>query len=56
MAFDRVWHAALWTNTKQYNINGNLIQVIKHLYDKATGSVLFNCSIGDWFRPTVGVR
>ena len=34
----------------------SLIQVIKNLYNKATSAVLFNGSIGDWFRTTVGVR
>ena len=46
-ALDRVWHAALWTTMKKYNISTNLIQVIKSLYDKATSAVLFNSSIGD---------
>ena len=55
-AFDRVWHAALWATMKKYNISTNLIQVIKNLYNKATSAVLFNGSIGDWFRTTVGVR
>ena len=41
---------------KKYNINTNLIQVIKSLYNKATTAVLFNNSIGDWFRTTDGVR
>ena len=41
---------------KKYNISTNLIRVIKNLYDKATSAVLFNSSIGDWFRTTVGVR
>ena len=41
---------------KKYNISTSLIQVIKNLYDKATSAVLFNSSIGDWFRTTVGVR
>ena len=41
---------------KKYNISTNLIQVIKNLYNKATSAVLFNGSIGDWFRATVGVR
>ena len=41
---------------KQYNIGTNLIQVIKNLYNKAANAVLFNSSIGDWFRTTVGVR
>ena len=53
-AFDRVWHAALWATMKKYNISINLIQVIKNLYNKATSAVLFNGSIGDWFRTTVG--
>ena len=55
-AVDRVWHAALWATIKKYNISTNLIQVIKNLYNKATSAVLFNDSIGDWFRTTVGVR
>ena len=54
-AFGRVWHAALWATIK-YNISANLIRVIKHFYGKATSAVLFNGSIGDWFRTTVGVR
>ena len=28
-AFDRVWHAALWTTTKKHNIRTNFIRVIK---------------------------
>ena len=44
-AFDRVWHAALCATMKKYNISTNLIQVIKNLYDKATGAVLFDSSI-----------
>ncbi|WP_294046743.1 reverse transcriptase family protein, partial [Thiolapillus sp.] len=55
-AFDRVWHAALWATMKKYNISTNLIQVIKNLYNKATSAVLFNGTIEDWFRTTVGVR
>ena len=54
-AFDRVWNAAFWATMKKYNISTNLIQVIKNLYNKATSAVLFNSSIGDWFRTTVGV-
>ena len=45
-----VWHAALLTTMKKYNISTKLIRVIKNLYDKATNAVLFNSSIGDWFR------
>ena len=55
-AFDRVRHAALWATMKKYNISTNLIQFIKYLYNKATSAVLFNGSIGDWFRTTIGVQ
>ena len=55
-AFDRAWHAALWATMKKYNISTNPIQVIKNLYNNATNAVLFNGSIGDWFRTSVGVR
>ena len=55
-AFERVWHAALWATMKNYNISTNLIRVTKNLYNEATKAVLFNSSIGDWFRTTVGVR
>ena len=52
-AFDRVWHAALWAAMKKYSICTN--QVIKNLYNNATSAILFNGSIEDWFRTTVGV-
>ena len=55
-AFDRVWHAALWSTMKLYNINANLIKVIESLYSKATSAVYYNGSVGEWFRTTVGVR
>ena len=54
-AFDRVWHAALLSTMKKYNISTNLIQVTKNLCNKATSAVLFNSSIRGWFRTTVGV-
>ena len=39
---------------KKYKISTNLLRVIRQLYDKATSAVLFNSSIGDWFRsPTL---
>ena len=41
---------------KKYNISTNLLQVIKNRDTQATSAVLFNGSIGDWFRTTVGVR
>ena len=54
--FHKVWHVALWTTMRLYNINANLINAIQNLYDKATGAVCFNGSTGDWFRTTVKVR
>ena len=41
---------------KKHYISTNFIQVIKNLFNKVTSAVLFNNSIGDWFRTTVGVR
>ena len=41
---------------KKYNINTNLIHVIKNLYNKATSAVLLNSSVGDRFPTKVGVR
>ena len=41
---------------KKYSISANLIRAVKHLHDKATSAVLFNGSIGDLFRATVGVQ
>ena len=55
-AFDRVWHAALWTTMHKYNIGANLFTITKSLYEKATSAVLYNGNTGDWFRTTVGVR
>ena len=55
-AFDRVRHASLWASMKKYNISTNHIRFVKNLYDRATSAVLFNSSIGDWFRTTIGVR
>ena len=55
-AFNRVWHAALWSTMKLYNINANLIKVIESLFGKTTSAVFYNGSVGEWFRTTVGVR
>ena len=40
----------------EYDINANLVRTIEQLYDKATGAVQMNSSIGGWFKTTVGVR
>ena len=54
-AFDRIWHEALWATMRKCNINASIIRAIENLYDKAQCAVLFNGSIGEWFRTTVGV-
>ena len=51
-----MWHSELWATMRLYNINTNLINAIQNVYGKATSAVYFNCSTGDWFRTTVGVR
>ena len=56
IAFDRVWHAALWDTMKRYNINHQLIKIISKLYEEASSAVLCNGSVGSWFRTSVGVR
>ena len=55
-AFDRVWHAALWTTMTLYNINANLIITIECLYNKTASAVYHDNNIGEWFRSTIGVR
>ena len=39
-----------------YNIDGNLIQVIENLYNKAISAVNLNGGIGDWFKTTLEDR
>ena len=46
----------MWASMKKYNFSANLIPVINNLYNKATSAVLFNSSIGDWLKTTVGVQ
>ena len=41
---------------RRYNIGFKLARTTEHLYDNATSAVIFNSSIRDWFRTTVGVR
>ena len=55
-AFDRIWHNALWSAMKRFNINSKLIEYIQHLYNKAESAVYFDGYIGEWFRTTTGVR
>ena len=56
LTVNRVWHAALWTIMRQYNIGNNLIHVIQRLYERATSAVFINDNIGEWFHTRVGVR
>ena len=41
---------------QKYNIRANLVCTTEQLYDKATGEVQMNGSMGEWFRTTVRVR
>ena len=55
-AFDRVWHNGLWHVLRGFNIQKDLIDSIKALYDHASSAVLLNQQVGEAFRTTVGVR
>ena len=55
-AFDRVWHEALWSSMKRFNINLKLIEAIQSLYSKAESAVYSDGQIGEWFHTTTGVR
>ena len=55
-AFDRVWHEALWTTMKKFNISGKLIDTIQSLYENAMSAVLVQGATGEWFHTSVGVR
>ena len=39
----------IWSTSKKYKINANIIRVIENLYHKPQSAVLFNGSTGDWF-------
>ena len=41
---NKIWQTGEWATMKKYNISTNLIRVIKNIYDKATGAILFNSS------------
>ncbi|KAL8569366.1 hypothetical protein ACOMHN_014050 [Nucella lapillus] len=49
-AFDRVWHDGLWQVMRNYNIDSNIIDVIKALYDDSKSAVLQNNQIGECFQ------
>ena len=52
-AFDRVWHKALWTVKRKYNINNNIICTIMSLYDHAKSLVLVAGKRSNWFSSKV---
>ena len=54
--FDRIWHNAIFSSMKIFNINLKLIESIQHLYNKAESAVSFEGKIGYWFRTITGVR
>ena len=54
-AFNKVWHDVLWAIMRKYNINANIVRVIKSLFYKAQSVGLLNGSTGDWFRTTLHV-
>ena len=46
MAFDKVWHEALWATMKKFNISGKLIETIQSRYENAMSAVLVQGSTG----------
>ena len=46
----------LWQVSKEYNVDNQVIEVTRSLYDIATTAVLLNGIVGDFFRTVVGVR
>ena len=56
MAFDRVWHAALWHVLRSFSIEEGLIQAIQALHKNSSSAVLLNTQLWEFFRTTVGVR
>ena len=55
-AFDRVWHDGLWQVLRDFNIDNDLINTIKALYDNAKSAVFMGSELGDFFKTSVGVR
>ena len=55
-AFERFGMQLCGQPFNKYNIRGNLIGVIKSIYDKATIAILLNSSIGDRFQTTTEVQ
>lgn len=54
-AFDLVWHEGLWQVMRNFNLDTNVIEVIKALYDNSSSAVLLNNQCGEFFKTTVGV-
>ncbi|KAL8593996.1 hypothetical protein ACOMHN_028982 [Nucella lapillus] len=45
-AFDQVWHDGLWQVMRNYNIDSNIIDVIKALYGDSKSAVFLNNQTG----------
>ena len=55
-AFDYVDRALLWQKLTALNINGNILVVIKDLYEKAKSCIICNDNMSDFFTCPTGVR
>ena len=55
-AFDGVWRAALWATVGRCGVSTGLVPVVRGLYSRVTGAVLFSSGVEDWFRAAVGFR
>ena len=55
-AFDSINRPLLWHKLLSYNINGKLLNVVKHMYDKAKSCVKIDNLYSDYFPCNIGVR
>lgn len=55
-AFDSVQRNLLWVKLLSYNINGNLLNVVRNLYKNAKSCIMINNVKSDYFNCSVGVR
>jgi len=54
--FDRVWHAGLWQVLRNFNIDSDIVDMIKALYEDSSSAVLLSGQIRKFFQTRVGVR
>ena len=55
-AFDSVWHKGHFYKIQQVGINGNVLKLIKDLYQKTQCAIKTNNGITEFFKYTKGVR